>query len=582
MTPKDPIRTKTPHPCRTRGAEKPQEGAAKAVWEAARAMLSGLPGGAGVNIAHEAVDRHAAGPLQHRTAFRWIGESGDVQELTYGRLAALTSRFANGLAALGIERGDRVFACADRIPELYIAAIGALKHGAVFCPLFSAFGPEPLYQRLERGDARALLTTGRIYRRKIAPLLPRLPRLQHVILADAAAEGTIAYPRFLDAAPDVYTIAPTDPEDPALLHFTSGTSGMPKGALHVHGAVVAHYATGAHVLDLRDGDLFWCTADPGWVTGTIYGLITPLVMGVTSIIDAGPFDAVRWMRLLSEQGVTVWYTSPSAIRRLMRLPPGAVRKEDFRRLRHILSVGEPLPPDAVAWGREVLDRTIHDTWWQTETGAIMVANVPGRPVRPGSMGMPIPGVTATVLQEGEAGAVGVVQDPETAGELGLAVGWPSMFRAYLGEPERYERCFSGGWYRSGDLVRRDADGYFWFVGRKDDIIKTSGQMVGPFEVERLLLSHPSVADAGVIGKPDAMLGESVKAFVVLKSGIRPDDESRRELIAFSRKNLGAAIAPREIEFISSIPRNRAGKVMRRLLKARETGGAAGDTSTLAE
>jgi acetyl-CoA synthetase len=266
----------------------------------------------------------------------------------------------------------------------------------------------------------------------------------------------------------------------------------------------------------------------------------------------------------------------------MRLPPEAFRKTDFRRLRHILSVGEPLPPDAVAWGRAVLDRTIHDTWWQTETGAIMIANVPGRPVRPGSMGKPIPGVTAAVLQEEEGGGVGPVRDPGTAGELGLAVGWPSMFRAYLGEPERYNRCFSGGWYLSGDLVRRDADGYFWFVGRKDDIIKTSGQMVGPFEVERLLLSHPWVADAGVIGKPDAMLGESVKAFVVLTSGILPDDDSRRELIAFSRKNLGTAIAPREIEFISAIPRNRAGKLMRRLLKARETGVAAGDTSTLAE
>jgi acetyl-CoA synthetase len=305
-------------------------------------------------------------------------------------------------------------------------------------------------------------------------------------------------------------------------------------------------------------------------------------MGVTSVIDAGPFDAARWLHILASQGVTVWYTSPSAIRRLMRLSPEEVRRQDAGRLRHILSVGEPLPPDAVRWGREVLGRTISDTWWQTETGGIMIANRPSMPVRPGSMGKPISGVTAVILRRTGPGTVAVIEEPDTVGELGLAAGWPSMFRGYLGEPERYARCFSGGWYLSGDLARRDADGYFWFVGRGDDIIKTSGQMVGPFEVECLLLSHPMVADAGVIGKPDPMMGEVVKAFVVTKPGIRPDDDARRELIAFTRKSLGAAIAPREIEFTDVIPKNRAGKVMRRLLKARELGEPPGDISTLEE
>lgn len=549
-------------------------------WDAVQSALAGLPNGAGLNIAHEAVDRHAAGPLRDRTAFRWIGEDGDPQDLSYGKLSALTNRFANVLEALGVEKGDGVFACADRIPELYIAALGAFKHGAVFCPLFSAFGPEPIRQRLERGKARVLLTTGRLFRQKISALTEQLPDLRHVILTDAVTADTLAYPDLMAAAADTYAIPPTDPEDSALLHFTSGTTGMPKGAIHVHGAILVHHITGRHVLDLRDPDVFWCTADPGWVTGTIYGIITPLLMGVTSIIDEGAFDAVRWFEILASQGVTVWYTSPTAIRRLMRVPPEEIRRYDLGRLRHILSVGEPLPPDAILWGRAVLGRDIHDTWWQTETGGIMIANTPAVTIRPGSMGKPIPGVTAAVLERREDNTVAVIEAPETVGELGLAVGWPSMFRGYLNEPDRYARCFSDGWYLSGDLACRDADGYFWFVGRRDDIIKTSGQMVGPFEVERLLLSHPFVADAGVIGKPDPMIGEVVKAFVVLKPHIRADDAARRELMAFSRKNLGAAIAPGEIEFADSIPKNRAGKVMRRLLKARELGEDLGDLSTL--
>ncbi len=554
-------------------------------WDAARAVLAGLPDGTGLNIAHEAVDRHAAGPAGSRIAFRWIGETGETRDISYGMLASLTSRFANVLADLGVAKGDGVFVCADRIPELYIAAIGTLKRGTVFCPLFSAFGPEPIYQRLARGKAKVLLTTGRLFRQKIAPLAARLPALRHVILMDESADGpngALAYSKLMDAAADVHTIGPTDPEDPALLHFTSGTTGMPKGAVHVHAAVLMHYVTGKTVLDLKEGDVFWCTADPGWVTGTIYGIITPLLMGVTSIIDGGPFDAVRWFDIMASQAVTVWYTSPTAIRRLMRLAPDDIRRRDPSRLRHILSVGEPLPPDAVAWGKDVLGIAVRDTWWQTETGGIMIANMPDLPIRPGSMGKPIPGVTAAILSKTASGTAAVIREPDTVGELGIAVGWPSMFRGYLGEPERYRRCFAGDWYLSGDLAYQDADGYFWFVGRSSDIIKTSGQMVGPFEVERLLLSHPFVADAGVIGKPDPLTGEIVKAFVVLKPGIGPDASVARELIAFARRRLGAAIAPREIGFLDAIPKNRAGKVMRRLLKARELGEDAGDISTLDE
>jgi acetyl-CoA synthetase len=382
------------------------------------------------------------------------------------------------------------------------------------------------------------------------------------------------------AASDRYTIGPTDPEDAALLHFTSGTTGTPKGALHVHEAVVAHHATGKLALDLHPDDVFWCTADPGWVTGTSYGIIAPLTNGVTSVIDEADFDAERWYRTLQDQKVTVWYTAPTAIRMLMKAGAEMAREYDLSPLRFAASVGEPLNPEAVVWGNEALGRPFHDNWWQTETGGIMIANFASVDIRPGSMGQPLPGVEAAIVRRTDGGRVVEVTAPGVEGELALRPGWPSMFRGYWNEPGRYAKCFADGYYLTGDLARRDADGYFWFVGRKDDVIKTSGHLVGPFEVESALMEHRAVAEAGVIGKPDPVAMEVVKAFVVLKPGYAGDETLRRELLGFARTRLGAAVAPREIDFVASVPKTRSGKILRRLLKARELGLPEGDVSTL--
>ena len=561
-------------------------------WASARAQLAGLPGGA-LNIAHEAVDVHADGPLADTVALRFLSKRRPASELTYSQLARMTDRCANVLASLGVQRGERVFVLAGRISELYVAALGTLKHGAVFCPLFSAFGPEPIAQRLALGDGRVLVTTTALYRRKVADLRVRLPGLRHVLLVGDPAEiaelpDVEDFHALMSAAIDSHETAATDPEEMALLHFTSGTTGMPKGAIHVHEAVVGHRATGEMVLDLRPGDVFWCTADPGWVTGTSYGIIAPLTIGVTCIVDEAEFDADRWYGIVQEQRVTVWYTAPTALRMLMRIGAEATREYDLDALRFIASVGEPLNPEVVVWGREAFGLPIHDNWWQTETGGIMIANYRSMEVRPGSMGRPLPGIEAAVAQRDENddpvlapdGSLKLVDDPGEQGELVLRPGWPSMFRGYLGEEERYRKCFVGGWYRTGDLVRRDADGYFWFVGRGDDVIKSAGHLIGPFEVESVLLEHPAVAEAGVIGKPDPVMKMVVKAFVALKPGFEAGDELHRDLLAFARRRLGAAVAPREIEFVDTVPRNRSGKIMRRLLKARELGLPEGDISTL--
>ncbi len=554
-------------------------------WDGARRALDGLPGGRGLNIAHEAVDRHAAGARRDRVALRWLGKRGESEDLTYGDLRALSSRFASALAGLGVAKGDRVYALTGRIPELYVAALGTWKNRSVFCPLFSAFGPEPVRARLAIGGARVLVTTASLYARKIAALRSALPTLEHVILVGddrgtTDVAGTHDYRALMAAGSDALEIGSTDPEDAALLHFTSGTTGTPKGAIHVHAAVVAHHATGTLALDLHPEDIFWCTADPGWVTGTSYGVVAPLTSGVTSIVDEADFDVARWYGILARERVTVWYTAPTAIRMLMRAGAEPVRGHDLSALRFLASVGEPLNPEAVVWGQDVLGRPFHDNWWQTETGGIMIANYASMEIRPGSMGRPLPGIEATIVRRVGTSAVEVVGAPDVQGELALRPGWPSMFRGYWGEPARYARCFVDGWYLTGDLARRDADGYYWFVGRADDVIKTSGHLIGPFEVESVLMEHPAVAEAGVIGKPDAIAGEVVKAFVALKPGFEPTEETRRALLALARRRLGAVVAPKEIAFAPSLPRTRSGKIMRRLLKARELGLPEGDLSTL--
>jgi acetyl-CoA synthetase len=552
-------------------------------WEKVSEQFKGLPSGGGLNIAYEAIDRHAESLRGDKTALLWLGENGEQKSFSYLDMKKQTAKFANVLSSLGIAKGDRVFTLSTRLPQLYIAAIGILKNRSVLCPLFSQFGPEPILQRMQRGDAKVLLTTQALFDKKVRPLLGQLPQLEYVLLIDASDDENHqirSLNRLMNNASDTYEILPTDPEDISILHFTSGTTGMPKGVVHVHKAMYTHWASGRYVLDLHPEDIYWCTADPGWVTGTSYGIITPWLHGVTNVVDEAEFDAARWYSILQEHKVSVWYTAPTAIRRLMRIDSQPTKEYDLSHLRLIQSVGEPLNPEAVVWGVEKLKMPIHDNWWQTETGGIMIANYLSQQIRPGSMGRPLPGIEAGIVHVNEDGSVTEVTEPLKEGELAIKPGWPSMFRAYLHNDEKYAKSFVGGWYLSGDLAYKDADGYYWFVGRSDDIIKTSGHMVGPFEVESTLMEHQSVAEAGVIGKPDEMIGQLVKAFVSLKAGYEPTEELRRELIGFGRKRLGAAVAPKEIEFTQNLPKTRSGKIMRRLLKAREMGLPEGDVSTL--
>jgi acetyl-CoA synthetase len=554
-------------------------------WEAAERELDGLPGNRGLNIAYESIDRHAVDPQGDHLALRWLGKRGEVRDFSYVDLYKLTNRFANVLRGLGVGKGDRVFALTGRIPELYIAALGTLKNGSVFCPLFSAFGPEPIRQRLAIGDGKVLVTTEALYtRRKLREIQLSLPSLEHVLVigsGDASVPPHVhGFQQLVATAKEHFEIPSTPPGDMALIHFTSGTTGTPTGAVHVHQAVIAHHITGTYALDFHADDIFWCTADPGWVTGTSYGIIAPLTHGITSIIDEADFDAERWYRIIQEQKVTIWYTAPTAVRMMMKAGTEIIRKYDLRSLRFIASVGEPLNPEAVVWGKEALGLPIHDNWWQTETGGIMIANYRAMQIRPGSMGRPLPGIEAAIVRRHKDDTVEVVNDPEVQGELALRSGWPSMFRGYLHEEERYRKCFAGGWYLTGDLARKDRDGYFWFVGRADDVIKSAGHLIGPFEVESALMEHPAVAEAGVIGKPDPVIGEVVKAFVSLKVGYEPSEALRKQLLGFARTKLGPAVAPREIDFRDSVPKTRSGKIMRRLLRARELGLPEGDLSTL--
>jgi acetyl-CoA synthetase len=551
-------------------------------WQQVRDELLGA-GAGGLNIARLAVDRHGQGPRAAHTALRFLSADGAMREVSFFELQGLTDRFANTLAALGVERGDSVFVLAGRIEPLYVSVLGALKAGCVVTPLFSAFGPEPIATRMGIAHARVLVTTAALYRRKVAAIRDRLTSLQHVIVVGHGGTpiaGTHDYAALMQRAPDHSPSVQTSGTERALLHFTSGTTGTPKGAIHVHEAVLTHYATGRYALDLHPDDVFWCTADPGWVTGTSYGIVAPLLHGVTSIVDEAEFDAERWYRTLQDQRVSVWYTAPTAIRMLMKAGPEAARRYRYPDLRFVASVGEPLNPEAVWWGQEVLGLPIHDNWWQTETGGIMIANTPALDIKPGSMGKPLPGVQALIVRRDATGVVEVIDEPDLEGELALRTGWPAMFRGYLDQDERYRKCFAGDLYLTGDLARRDADGYYWFVGRADDVIKSAGHLIGPFEVESVLMEHRAVAEAGVIGKPDPVVGEVVKAFVSLKAGFEPTDALRMELLGHARKRLGAAVAPKEIAFAATLPHTRSGKVMRRLLKARELGLPEGDTSTL--
>lgn len=550
-------------------------------WSIARREL-GYQEGQPLNIGWYCTDRICQSGRADKPALIWENHAGETRRYTFDDLRVLTNTFAQFLRGLGVQPGDRVCVFMDRIPELYIGFLAGLKLGAIEQPLFSAFGDESLFTRLESSGAKVVLTQHK-HALKVRKIKDRLPNLETTVIVDAGARtlepGQAAFE--LDAAERVESFEsyPSTPDTPSVLHYTSGTTGQPKGALHVHGSIFAQYLTTSWVLDLQDQDVYWCTADPGWVTGTSYGIIGPWANGATqAILDAG-FSADRWYSFIERHRVTVWYSAPTAIRLLMKEGEEAPARHDLSSLRHLASVGEPLNAEAVIWSQRVLGLPFHDTFWQTETGSIVITNRPGLPVKPGSMGKPFPGIVATVV---DPKTHEPLDRPGSVGLIALRPGWPSMFRAYWNKPEIYESRFANGWYLTGDRASIDRDGYFWFVGRDDDVINTGGHLVGPFEIESVLLEHPVVAESAAIGMPDPVNMEVPKAFIALKPGVQPSDDLELEIMNYCRKHLSPLAMPQAIEFVASLPKNRSGKIMRRVLHAQEWGEEVGDLSTLEE
>jgi len=549
-------------------------------WSLSEQELGYQPGQP-INIGWYCSDRVCQQGKGDKIALIWEGFSGEKKIYTYDDLRRYSNTFARFLTDSGIKAGDRVCLFMDRVPELYIGFVGILKTGAVAQPLFSAFGEDSLFVRLENAQTSAIFTQ-RKHVAKVRKIRDRLPSLQHIFIVDHDGRAPLqereeAFSMEGLGGVEHYDIYPTYAESPSVLHYTSGTTGMPKGVQHVHYSLISQYITARWVLDLTDEDIYWCTADPGWVTGTSYGIIAPFTLGVTQcVLDSG-FSAEAWYRFIEKNRITVWYSAPTAIRSLMKAGDEIVKKFNLSSLRHLASVGEPLNPEAVNWSLRVFGKPFHDTYWQTETGCILISNFPGMPVKPGSMGRPFPGITATVLNPN---TYEPYPQPGKIGLIGIKPGWPSMMRGYWKNEEAYKNKFRNGWYLTGDRARLDSDGYFWFVGRDDDIINTAGHLVSPFEVESALLEHQAVAESAVVSKPDPINMEVVKAFVTLKPGYVASKDMELDIMNFIRKKLSPLAMPQEIEFVSLLPKTRSGKIMRRILHAREWGEEAGDTSTL--
>jgi len=546
-------------------------------WQEAKKELAFFKGGK-INAAYCAVDRHADSWRRNKVALFWEGENGQSQTYTFLQLKLLSNRFANVLKKLGVKKGDRVFIFLPRIPELYISFLGILKTGAIAGTMFQAFGPSGILDRLANSGAKFLITTPEL-KKRVDKVRRQLKHLKKIIVVGGQTKGKdeINYYQEMAQASEKFKIAELDPNDSAFMLYTSGTTGKPKGVVHRHLAILQEHMTAKWVLDIHDEDTLWCTADPGWVTGIGYTILGVWSKGASEVIYEGRFDPEKWYEILEKYKVSVWYTAPTAIRMLMKAGEKLAKNYDLSSLRHLASVGEPLNPGPIRWGMKVFGLPFHDNWWQTETGGICIANYPCLEIRLGSMGKPIPGIIAAIVDD-----QGKKLPPNQIGNLALKPGWPSMMKEIWKNKEKYESYFVGPWYISGDLAYQDKDGYFWFVGRADDVIKTAGERVGPFEVESALIEEGSVVEAGVIGKPDPERGEIIKAFVVLKPGIRGTEKLKKKLADFVKKHLAGHAYPREIEFVDKLPKTRSGKIMRRILKAQELGLPIGDTSTLEE
>jgi len=530
------------------------------------------------NVAHEAVDRHAKNWRKNKIALYSITANNEVRKYTFGEMCEMTNRFASGLLKLGAAKGDRVFVFLDRTSELYISMVSIVKMGGIAGPLFSALGPEAVKDRALDCGAKYVITSPYLYKR-LEPIMDDLVDVKkYIIVGDNAGLGdnTVKFDDVMNSGDQNFQTVSMEPNEPCIMIYTSGSTGKPKGVMHGHKAMVQQWFTCKNVLDLNEDDTYWCTADPGWVTGTVYGIFGPWYLGTTIVSYEGRFDARTWYTILQKYGITVWYTAPTALRMLMRAGDELIQEFDWSKLRHVCSVGEPLNAEVVRWAERTMGKRIHDTWWQTETGAQLICNYPCMPIKPGSMGKPIPGVIASVVDEN-----GVEVPPKQEGFLALRPGWPSMMVGIWRNTPKFKEYFRvPGWYIAGDQAYKDEDGYFWFLGRADDVIKTSGERLGPFEVESALIEHHAVAEAGVIGKPDELRGEIVKAFITLRPGNKPSDELKEDITKFVKTRLAYYAYPREIEFVESLPKTRSGKIMRRVLKAKELGQPLGDLSTL--
>jgi acetyl-CoA synthetase len=544
-------------------------------WKDAEKNIDWFPGGK-LNAAYNVIDRHAKGARKNKLALIYDDGEGHAQKLTFHQMYELTNKFANILKKLGIKRQDRVFFFLQRSPELYAGFLGAIKYGAIASPMFPAFGPDAIRDRLLDSGAVAVVTDSEL-KKKVYEVKDLLPELKHIIVVgkDVSAKE-VSWQKEMDAASSSFDAVPMDPEEFMYMLYTSGTTGKPKGVVHAHKGIVQAHLTTNWVLDVHEEDVYWCGADLGWVTGVVYGVLGPWSNGTTQVGLGGRFDPDRWYTTIQNYKISIWYTAPTAVRMLMAKGDDVPKKYNLSSLRALYCVGEPLNPEGVKWAQEVFDnKPFHDTWWQTETGSILITNFPAMPIKPGSMGKPLPGIEAAIVNE-----AGKVLEQGEEGNLALRPGWPSMMRQIWKNPAKYNEYFRNGWYYTGDTAQVDKDGYFWYVGRADDVIKTSGERVGPFEVESALIEHPAVVEAGVIGKPDQLRGNIIKAFIVLSPGYKESDELKADIQKFVKNKLAGHAFPREIEIVDKLPKTRSGKIMRRLLRAKEMGQPIGDTSTL--
>jgi acetyl-CoA synthetase len=521
-----------------------------------------------VNIAYEAIDRHAEDlVLGQRCCLNFEAE-GRREKITYHRMRELSNKFANVLRKCGVRKGDRVFFFLPRCPEYYIGMVGCAKVGAIFGPLFEALMQETLRERLGDSEASILVTTPRLATR--VPFAG-LPNLRHLIFVGAGnialKENEWSWEEEMVLASAQCDIEWVDLEHPLYLIYAFSSSGQPKGVVHVHNDMIGYLMTARWVLDLKADDILWTTADPGWVTGTVYSAFAPWLCGVEVFVRGGSYNTESWCRSIESNRITVLYTAPTFFRRLKSKGDEFLKRFDLSSIRHLLSVGEPLPSEVVYWAKRVFKVPVHDTWWMTETGMIMIANYPSVPIKPGAIGKPLPGIKAAVIDfQGEE------LPPLTLGELAIQKGWPAMLRQIWRDGDRLKEYFPlDPWFVTGDTAYMDDDGYFYYQGRNDDLVKVAGVVVGPTEMEDALRRHPAVRDAGIIAKHDPLKGNSIKAFISLKPGVPPSDDLKREITDFVKKTFSPRIAPGEIEFRPEIPRSKEGLVIRRVLKAWELG-----------